>query len=244
MLGQVTTGRRKRRLGLGTSEGQDSRPGRWNKVMLWCSQHRVSFHPTGPLCKHRLLQSLLVPANLPDLSNVLATPDPPEQFGVGRHPRRGGRPLAKCTGGGQKGAQIPAPSAGNPGVSNLEPDMSTSCSAPLREGRNPALFGKRGVDSGPLRAWVWVGSVTPRGGVTNPSPPKALPTVVLASALCSGEGNVKSGPCPPSGAGDRHPFQLSVGRRGLQDPRVGGPEHSGAGDPGSWVLAAGHPGLP
>nr|XP_060470226.1 ral guanine nucleotide dissociation stimulator-like 2 isoform X3 [Panthera onca] len=190
--------------------------------MLWCSQHRVSFHPTGPLCKHRLLQSLLVPANHPDLSNVLATPDPPEQFGVGRHPRRGGRPLAKCTGGGQKGAQIPAPSAGNPGVSNLEPDVSTSCSAPLREGRNPAHFGKRGVDSGPLHAWVWVGSVTPRGGVTDPSPPKALPTVVLASALCSGEGNVKFGPCPPSGAGDRHPFQLSVGRRGLQDPRVGG----------------------
>lgn len=99
-------GRRKRRLGLGTSEGQGGRPGRRNKVMFWCSRHGVSFYPKGPLCKHRLLQSLLVPSNHPDLSNALATPNPPSgQFGVGSHSGRGGRPLAACTGGEQKRAQ-------------------------------------------------------------------------------------------------------------------------------------------
>lgn len=182
----------------------------------------------------------------PDLSNALATPNPPESRG--RAPLTAGRTPSSSGlwwgGGEQKGSHRQAPSAGNPGPPNLEPEVAASCSAPLREGGNPALLGKRGVDFGPLHAWVWVGSVTPRGGVTDASQPKTLPTGFLASVLWGG------GECQIrllSSLGSwrlESLFQLSAGRRGLQDPRVGGPEDSGAGNPGFWVPAAGRPALP
>lgn len=181
--------------GLGTSEGADGRLDprgkRSNRVGIkLCSSapNRVSHStPRVPFAsKHKTLIATSGPFQSPPTSQMLWR-HPTLRNIAGRAPLKAGRTPSSSRlrwGAGKlKGARIPAPGAGNLGEPNLEPEVAASCSAPLREGGNPELLGKRGVDSSPLHAWVWVGRVTPRGGVTHPSRPKTLPTGVLASVL-------------------------------------------------------------